>query len=83
MTTPVTDEYIVDFLKKKGVDEDEYDEWITAYSMENHDAYDSFDEYYEISIQQMRMFSSVDWDGSDADISLQLSNAYINSDYFH
>lgn len=82
LATPVSDDYIIDFLNSEGVDPDDHESWIDSFNSETPGLYDSFEEYYEISIEQMRMFGQVDWDGTDSDISFDLSNAYINSDFY-
>jgi len=67
------------FLISEGVDPEEFACWIDCYRSESPGMYDSFPEYYEISVQQMQVFSSVDWEGTDNEVEASLYNAYSNA----
>jgi hypothetical protein len=74
----ITDESIVSFLKEQGeTDEEEIQEWIDAFREDSGEG-ESFESYYETTNDQIEMFSNVDWDSSDSDISFQLSQAYLS-----
>lgn len=74
----ITDESIVSFLKEQGeTDEEEIQEWIDAFREDSGEG-ESFESYYETTNDQIEMFSNVDWDSSDSDISFQLSQAYMS-----
>ena len=71
-------ESIVSFLKEQGeTDEEEIQEWIDAFREDSGEG-ESFESYYETTNDQIEMFSNVDWDSSDSDISFQLSQAYLS-----
>lgn len=72
-----TESEIRSFLLKQGEnDPDEIDVWIETYLADSSED-ESFEDYYQTSMEQIRMFSNVDWDGPDSDVSLQLSQAYM------
>jgi hypothetical protein len=81
MTIP-TDESIIHFLEEVGEDPDEHSVWIDSYRIDEPDGDASFEEYYELCLDQKRMFNRVDWDGSDSDISFSLSQAYAETHVF-
>ena len=81
MTIP-TDESIIHFLEEVGEDPDEHSVWIDSYRIDEPDGDASFEEYYELYLDQQRMFNRVDWDGTDSDASFSLSQAYAETHVF-
>ena len=78
MTIP-SDEYITKFLSKVGEAPDEFSVWIDSYRIDEPEGDSTFEEYYDLCMSQQRMFNSVDWDGSDSDVSHSLGYAFAES----